>query len=155
MYRIKLPGRTLFQLTALSLFVCMHTGLIHADIVQNTVENYLHTNQAAGNKANSLIHQNSPYLLQHAYNPVQWYAWGEDAFEQARQQNKPIFLSIGYSTCYWCHVMAHESFENENIAAILNKHFICIKLDREERPDIDNVYMLYLIHISEPTRQLA
>lgn len=141
MYRIKLPGRILFQLTALSLFACMHTGLIHADIVQNTVENYLHTNQAAGNKANSLIHQNSPYLLQHAYNPVQWYAWGEDAFEQARRQNKPIFLSIGYSTCYWCHVMADESFENENIAAILNKHFICIKLDREERPDIDNVYM--------------
>ena len=119
----------------------MHTGFIHADIVQNTVENYLQTNQAAGNKANSLIHQNSPYLLQHAYNPVQWYAWGEDAFEQARQQNKPIFLSIGYSTCHWCHVMAHESFENEKIAAILNRHFICIKLDREERPDIDNVYM--------------
>ena len=141
MYRIELPGRILFQLTALSLFACLHTGFIHADIVQNTVENYLHTNQAAGNKANSLIHQSSPYLLQHAYNPVQWYAWGEEAFEQARQQNKPIFLSIGYSTCYWCHVMAHESFENENIAAILNKHFICIKLDREERPDIDNVYM--------------
>jgi len=140
-FRIKLPGRILFQLTALSLFACMHTGFIHADIVQNTVENYLHTNQAAGNKANSLIHQNSPYLLQHAYNPVQWYAWGEDAFEQARQQNKPIFVSIGYSTCHWCHVMAHESFENEKIAAILNKHFICIKLDREERPDIDNVYM--------------
>ena len=119
----------------------MHTGFIHADIVQNTVENYLQTNQAAGNKANSLIHQNSPYLLQHAYNPVQWYAWGEDAFEQARQQNKPIFLSIGYSTCHLCHVMAHESFENEKIAAILNRHFICIKLDREERPDIDNVYM--------------
>ena len=141
MHRVKLPGRIFFQLTALFLLTCVHTGFIHADIVQNTVENYLHTNQAAGNKPNSLIHQNSPYLLQHAYNPVQWYAWGEDAFEQARQQNKPIFLSIGYSTCYWCHVMAHESFENEKIAAILNKHFICIKLDREERPDIDNVYM--------------
>jgi len=123
------------------MLIGMHADIIHADIVQNTVENYLHTNQAAGNKANNLIHQNSPYLLQHAYNPVQWYAWGEDAFEQARQQNKPIFLSIGYSTCHWCHVMAHESFENEKIAAILNKHFICIKLDREERPDIDNVYM--------------
>ena len=141
MRRVKLPGRICFQLTVLFLLACGRTGYIHADIVQNTVENYLQTNQAAGNKPNSLIHQNSPYLLQHAYNPVQWYAWGEEAFEQARQQNKPIFLSIGYSTCHWCHVMAHESFENEKIAAILNRHFICIKLDREERPDIDKVYM--------------
>ena len=141
MHRVKRPSRIFILLTALILFTCVHVGFIHADIVQNTVENYLHTNQAAGNKANSLIHQNSPYLLQHAYNPVQWYAWGEDAFELAREQNKPIFLSIGYSTCHWCHVMAHESFENEKIAAILNRHFICIKLDREERPDIDNVYM--------------
>jgi len=125
----------------LFLLTCWHAGYIQADIVQNTVETYLRTNQEAGNKPNSLIHQNSPYLLQHAYNPVQWYAWGEEAFEQARQQNKPIFLSIGYSTCHWCHVMARESFENEKIAAILNRHFICIKLDREERPDIDNVYM--------------
>jgi hypothetical protein len=129
------------RVTVLLLLSCGHSGHIHADIVQNTVENYLHQNQAAGNKPNRLIQQSSPYLLQHAYNPVQWYAWGKDAFEQARQQNKPIFLSIGYSTCYWCHVMAHESFENEKIAAILNDHFICIKLDREERPDIDNVYM--------------
>ncbi len=140
-HRVHLPGRVFIRLTVFFLLGCGHAGNIHADIVQNTVENYLETNRAAGNKPNSLIHQNSPYLLQHAYNPVQWYAWGEDAFEQARLQNKPIFLSIGYSTCYWCHVMAHESFENEKIAAILNRHFICIKLDREERPDIDNVYM--------------
>jgi uncharacterized protein YyaL (SSP411 family) len=126
---------------ALLVIICVHIGFVQADIVQNTVDNYLKTNQAAGNKPNSLIHENSPYLLQHAYNPVQWYAWGEEAFALARQQNKPIFLSIGYSTCYWCHVMAHESFENEAIAAILNKHFIAIKIDREERPDIDNVYM--------------
>jgi len=138
---VKLPGRIHLQLMAVFVLACSGLGIVYADIVQNTVENYLHTNQAAGNKPNGLIHQNSPYLLQHAYNPVQWYAWGEDAFEQARQQDKPIFLSIGYSTCYWCHVMAHESFENEKIAAILNQHFICIKLDREERPDIDNVYM--------------
>jgi uncharacterized protein YyaL (SSP411 family) len=137
-HRVKFSGRIIFQLI---LLVCVQPDLIHADIVQNTVENYLRTNQAAGKKANSLIHQGSPYLLQHAYNPVQWYAWGEDAFEQARRQDKPIFLSIGYSTCHWCHVMADESFENEKIAAILNKHFICIKLDREERPDIDKVYM--------------
>ena len=113
----------------------------YAEIRQNTVASYLQANRLAGNKPNSLIQQNSPYLLQHAYNPVQWYAWGDEAFELARKQDKPIFLSIGYSTCYWCHVMAHESFENEKIAALLNEHFISIKLDREERPDIDNVYM--------------
>jgi hypothetical protein len=123
------------------LFGCVYTSPVSADILQNTVESYLHSNQQAGNKANSLINQTSPYLLQHAYNPVQWYPWGEEAFELAREQDKPIFLSIGYSTCYWCHVMAHESFENETIASIINKHFIAIKLDREERPDIDNVYM--------------
>jgi uncharacterized protein YyaL (SSP411 family) len=112
-----------------------------AKLVQNTVESYLQAQQTAGNKPNRLIHESSPYLLQHAYNPVQWHPWGDEAFELARQQNKPIFLSIGYSTCYWCHVMAHESFENDAIAAILNDHFIAIKLDREERPDIDDVYM--------------
>ncbi len=99
-----------------------------------------HTGTGA-RKANRLINSSSPYLLQHAYNPVDWYPWGEEAFAQARKQNKPIFLSIGYSTCHWCHVMARESFENEKIAALLNKYFICIKVDREERPDIDSVYM--------------
>ncbi len=141
MLREKMPGLMFIRVTALFLLISVYIGSVCAEILQNTVESYLQTNQAAGNKPNSLIQQNSPYLLQHAYNPVQWYAWGEDAFEQASQQNKPIFLSIGYSTCYWCHVMAHESFENEKIAAILNRHFISIKLDREERPDIDNVYM--------------
>ena len=95
-----------------------------------------------GRKANNLINESSPYLLQHAYNPVDWYAWGDLAFDKARKENKPIFLSIGYSTCHWCHVMAHESFENEIIAEILNKYFISIKVDREQRPDIDSVYML-------------
>ena len=90
---------------------------------------------------NHLINETSPYLLQHANNPVNWYPWCEDAFLKAREENKPIFLSIGYSTCHWCHVMAHESFENEEVAEILNKHFISIKVDREERPDIDSVYM--------------
>ena len=92
-------------------------------------------------KANRLIHEQSPYLLQHAYNPVDWYPWGEEAFARAKKEDKPIFLSIGYSTCHWCHVMAHESFENPEIAAILNKWFVCIKVDREERPDIDQMYM--------------
>ena len=116
-------------------------SLTHAGTLQNTVESYLQKHQAAGDKANRLIEQSSPYLLQHAYNPVNWFAWGEEAFELARKQDKPIFLSIGYSTCHWCHVMAHESFENKQIADILNRYFISIKVDREERPDIDNVYM--------------
>ncbi len=90
---------------------------------------------------NRLIHEKSPYLLQHAYNPVNWFPWGEEAFEKAKKENKPIFLSIGYSTCHWCHVMAHESFEDSEVAAILNESFISIKVDKEERPDIDTVYM--------------
>ena len=90
---------------------------------------------------NRLAQEKSPYLLQHAHNPVDWYPWGEEAFEKARADDKPIFLSIGYATCHWCHVMEHESFENEEIAALMNEAFVCIKVDREERPDIDNIYM--------------
>ena len=90
---------------------------------------------------NRLILEDSPYLLQHAHNPVDWYPWGEEAFERAKRENKPVFLSIGYSTCHWCHVMERESFESEEIAAILNQHFIAIKVDREQRPDIDDLYM--------------
>ena len=92
-------------------------------------------------KPNRLIKEKSPYLLQHAYNPVDWYPWGEEAFAAARRESKPIFLSIGYSTCHWCHVMEHESFENDSIAETMNSFFICIKVDREERPDVDKVYM--------------
>lgn len=91
--------------------------------------------------SNRLNSQSSPYLLQHAQNPVDWFPWCKEAFEKAASEDKPVFLSIGYSTCHWCHVMAHESFENKEIAEILNKHFISIKVDREERPDIDSVYM--------------
>lgn len=90
---------------------------------------------------NRLIHEKSPYLLQHAYNPVDWHPWGEEAFEKAKLENKPVFLSIGYSTCHWCHVMAEESFEDKSVAEVLNKSFVSIKVDREERPDIDNIYM--------------
>ena len=90
---------------------------------------------------NRLIHEASPYLLQHAHNPVDWYPWGEEAFDKAKKEDKPIFLSIGYSTCHWCHVMAHESFESEEVAKILKSGFVSIKVDREERPDIDEVYM--------------
>lgn len=90
---------------------------------------------------NNLVSETSPYLLQHKNNPVNWFPWNDDAFEKAKAENKPIFLSIGYSTCHWCHVMAHESFEDEEVAELLNKDFISIKVDREERPDIDHIYM--------------
>ncbi len=93
---------------------------------------------------NHLSNCSSPYLLQHAENPVQWYPWGEEAFARAREEQKPIFLSIGYSTCHWCHVMAQESFENPEIAALMKKHFINVKVDREERPDVDRLYMAYV-----------
>ncbi len=94
--------------------------------------------------ANRLAHEKSPYLLQHAHNPVDWYPWGEEAFEKAARENKPLFLSIGYSTCHWCHVMERESFENDEIARVLNENFVAIKVDREERPDIDRIYMLFV-----------
>jgi len=116
---------------------------------------------------NRLQYESSPYLQQHAHNPVDWYAWKPEAFERAQRENKPILLSIGYSTCHWCHVMERESFENPEVAAFMNERFVNIKVDREERPDVDAVYMeacqlltggggwplnLSLIHISEPTR---
>lgn len=105
-------------------------------------EHGVHSENTKNNiTGNQLAYSTSPYLLQHATNPVNWYLWGDEAFEQAKKENKPIFLSIGYSTCHWCHVMAHESFEDEKTAEILNKYFISIKVDREERPDIDSVYM--------------
>ena len=94
--------------------------------------------------ANRLANELSPYLLQHADNPVDWYAWGDEAFERSRAEAKPIFLSIGYSTCHWCHVMAHESFENEDVASLLNQQFVSVKVDREERPDVDRVYMAFV-----------
>jgi uncharacterized protein YyaL (SSP411 family) len=96
----------------------------------------MHTNRLAGEK--------SPYLLQHAHNPVDWHPWGEAAFEKARAEDRPIFLSVGYSTCHWCHVMERESFESEETAALLNRYFIPVKVDREERPDVDRIYMLFV-----------
>ena len=94
-----------------------------------------------GDEFNRLVFEQSPYLRQHARNPVDWYPWGPEAFERAAAEDKPIFLSIGYSTCHWCHVMEHESFEDDEVAALMNAAFICVKLDREERPDLDQVYM--------------
>jgi uncharacterized protein YyaL (SSP411 family) len=104
--------------------------------LKQVTESILHTNR--------LIHEKSPYLLQHAHNPVDWHAWNEETFAKARVEDKPIFLSIGYSTCHWCHVMERESFESEAIARLLNEHFIPVKVDREERPDVDRVYMTFV-----------
>ena len=101
----------------------------------------LERHRQAGHTPNRLIEEKSPYLLQHAYNPVEWYPWGDAAFERARREDRLVFLSVGYATCHWCHVMAHESFEDEAVAAFLNGNFVSIKLDREERPDIDRIYM--------------
>src|SRR6185437_1414243 len=103
-------------------------------MTSDTAKSHPHTNR--------LINETSPYLLQHQHNPVDWYAWGPEAFEAARQQNKAIFLSVGYSTCYWCHVMERQSFESELVAGEMNRRFINIKVDREERPDVDQLYMI-------------
>ena len=92
--------------------------------------------------ANRLAQETSPYLLQHAHNPVDWYPWGPEAFERARNENKLIFLSIGYSSCHWCHVMERESFSDDEIAQFMNENFVCVKVDREERPDVDSIYMM-------------
>ncbi len=102
-----------------------------ADSTSN--KSYVHTNE--------LINQSSPYLLQHAHNPVNWYPWGEEALTKAKKEQKPILVSIGYAACHWCHVMEHESFENEEVADLMNKYFVCVKVDREERPDVDDIYM--------------
>src|SRR5277367_1713759 len=93
------------------------------------------------NKPNRLAQETSPYLQQHAHNPVDWYPWGPEALERAKKEDKPILLSIGYSACHWCHVMEHESFENVEIAQLMNEHYVPIKVDREERPDLDEIYM--------------
>lgn len=116
-------------------------GMVLASCEKNKdghMSGHAETTQAGRNR---LQHEHSPYLLQHAANPVDWYPWGEEAFTRAQAEDRPIFLSIGYSTCHWCHVMAHESFEDKQVAALLNETFVCIKVDREERPDIDNLYM--------------
>src|ERR1041385_5171958 len=111
------------------------------DSLMNTASKFVEEKLKEGKKPNRLIHEKSPYLLQHAFNPVDWYPWGEEAFKKARDEDKPVFLSVGYSTCYWCHVMEREVFENPEIANLMNEKLVCIKVDREERPDVDRVYM--------------
>ena len=93
---------------------------------------------------NSLVNETSPYLLQHAHNPVDWYAWSDEAFAKARAEDKPLLVSIGYSACHWCHVMEHESFEDEQTARLMNENFVNIKVDMEERPDVDQIYMTFV-----------
>ncbi len=93
---------------------------------------------------NNLINETSPYLLQHAHNPVNWHGWNEETLQKAKSEDKPILLSIGYSACHWCHVMEHESFEDEQIAEVMNEYFVCIKVDLEERPDLDKIYMNFV-----------
>src|SRR3989454_11218836 len=105
----------------------------YSDLVEVPMTTHSHTNK--------LIDETSPYLKQHAHNPVDWHPWGPEALQLARKLDRPIFLSIGYSACHWCHVMAHESFEDPEIASLLNESFISIKVDREERPDLDQIYM--------------
>ena len=127
-------------------FVLRHFlgGFLALTWLVTSSDTFAESNPARPEHTNRLAQEKSPYLLQHAHNPVDWYPWGEEAFARARRENKPIFLSVGYSTCHWCHVMAHESFENEDVAAIMNREFVNIKVDREERPDVDRVYMTFV-----------
>jgi len=111
---------------------------------QSTTVNSAGAQKQRNRYTNRLVRAKSPYLLLHAHNPVDWYPWGEAAFERARKENKPIFLSIGYFTCHWCHVMERESYSDPSVASILNKYFVSIKVDREERPDIDRLYIAYV-----------
>ncbi|UCG32238.1 MAG: thioredoxin domain-containing protein [Phycisphaerales bacterium] len=145
MYHIKQPKVAAFTCWAnVALALAVLTGLVLglASAAQASEKDEASMASAARNTgSNSLIHSTSPYLLQHAHNPVDWYPWGGEALDKARAENKPIFLSIGYAACHWCHVMERESFENEQIAALLNRYFVSIKVDREERPDLDEVYM--------------
>ncbi len=129
-----------------STFVLRHFlgGFLALTWLVTSSDTFAESNPARPEHTNRLAQEKSPYLLQHAHNPVDWYPWSEEAFARARRENKPIFLSVGYSTCHWCHVMAHESFENEDVAAIMNREFVNIKVDREERPDVDRVYMTFV-----------
>src|SRR3989454_3080035 len=119
-------------------------GILALTCLVTSSDTFAERTPARSEHTNRLAQEKSPYLLQHAHNPVDWHAWGEEAFAKARREHKPIFLSVGYSTCHWCHVMAHESFESEEVAAIMNREFVNIKVDREERPDVDRVYMTFV-----------
>ncbi|MCP4684433.1 MAG: thioredoxin domain-containing protein, partial [bacterium] len=139
------PSVGLISLTAgaSALILILSLGLPKAQEVEN-----MPTTETKHRYTNHLVNENSPYLLSHAHNPVNWYPWGDEALTKAREENKPIFLSIGYAACHWCHVMERESFENEEIADILNEHYVSIKVDREQRPDLDQIYMTFTTAIT-------
>lgn len=134
------PRGSVRILALVSVFICDSGGAPAQENNDPMANTPRHTNH--------LVHETSPYLLQHAHNPVDWYPWGDEALQRARKEDKPIFLSIGYAACHWCHVMERESFENEDIAKIINEHFIPIKVDREERPDLDEIYMTAVVGLT-------
>ncbi len=138
-------GRTIFAVDCHYIMKIIHGTLflylLSLASCGQTQNKNVNMNSSEHKFTNHLIHESSPYLLQHAHNPVDWYPWGEEALDKARKENKLIIISIGYAACHWCHVMEHESFENEEVARYMNEHFVAIKVDREERPDIDQVYM--------------
>lgn len=133
-------------LRSVALLICMAGGILFHGFSQSIADEPEPGEKTAkeSRPANRLANEKSPYLLQHARNPVDWFPWGQEAFDKAKAEDKIIFLSVGYSTCHWCHVMERESFENEDIAEIMNQHFVCVKVDREERPDVDRVYMSFV-----------
>ncbi len=138
--------RRIVLILGLALIGCVPATLNAFEPNRNRTETAPVNSEGKPKHTNRLIHATSPYLLQHAHNPVDWSEWGEEALRKAREEDKPIFLSIGYAACHWCHVMEHESFEKEDVAALLNENFVCIKVDREERPDIDEIYMAFTQH---------
>lgn len=138
--RLRRPSLSLIALGLAALTACKPAGE-RSDAPNPSAASTTVSNSASSRHTNRLAQEKSPYLRQHMHNPVDWFPWGEAAFAKARAENKPIFLSIGYSTCHWCHVMERESFENEEVAKFLNEHFVSIKVDREERPDVDKIYM--------------
>ena len=133
----------MLRLTALPVRFRSCNPALHADVI-SLPPTMSDTTGQPPQFTNALAKERSPYLLQHAHNPVNWLPWGEEAFKKAKAEDKPIFLSSGYSTCHWCHVMERESFENEETAKLINENFIPIKVDREERPDVDLTYMTYV-----------
>ena len=135
---------SVWKVAGWTVLVLIVAGCRDENRVKSETEIETPTKPAHARHTNRLAREKSPYLLQHQHNPVDWFAWGDEAFAKARKENKPIFLSIGYSTCHWCHVMERESFESEEVARFLNQHFVSIKVDREERPDVDKIYMTFV-----------
>ena len=144
--RISCMRKGFYGLRRFALSLCLVGGILFGGFFQSIADEPEPDEKTAKEfrLPNRLANEKSPYLLQHARNPVDWFPWGQEAFDKAKAEDKIIFLSVGYSTCHWCHVMEHESFENKDIAEIMNQHFVCVKVDREERPDVDRVYMSFV-----------